>query len=509
MEAINFKYEKSDNIINFDEQDLLRDVCQKFANSKSLSINQLLFYIKENNNFDKSFSLIPINLDDNIKTTHLTSKEILVFEEIPFCITFHYPKRDTHSLVAKGTDKIREVFDEYIKEEEVDINEIYILYNAKYKNYDILGEDTVFSFANKLDKENKKIAISIGDSENKAEKIQPTFQNYVPVDISNDNRGFKIYFLYGFKTITIHEEKTNQMKQAFEKFASKAQLSTEQLKQLFFIYESLGETKTYTYDTIGDLTVYNFANQEDKKKKEISLKAKENLSEKELIDDISTPLINNNIIQDNEKEQEDKKLFIIFFSEGKPFPMEVESDQKLIDVFQRYCLQLNKDSKELYFVYNRKKHTCRDVENTKIKEIINEKDKKEKLMHIKVGNFTDEELPLIILANKNKSYYIKKFFIGNFIILVIQYLVILLTTFLLFFYEVNKKVKLEDISIIYKLIPLMIISPLLIIFDYWFKKTQLKIIMIIFYVVFPPFVIFYGFLLAQFIEPKYIIILFY
>ena len=79
---------------------------------------------------------------------------------------------------------------------------------------------------------------------------------------------FCIKFLASNKNINLAVKEKEKMKDVFERYAEKAKVN---LKQVFFLYNS----KNYFYEEIGDLTVFDMANKEDKEVKVMSVTVNE------------------------------------------------------------------------------------------------------------------------------------------------------------------------------------------------------------------------------------------
>ena len=269
---INFKYQKTDNIIQYNGEPL-KALCQNFANDKSLDINTLLFYYKGNQ----------ITLDENITAEQLLygknqgenpndisndqkKMTIKVFKEIPFTIKYSFKSIDYH-LNAEETDKIKDVFKECATEQKVEVKEIYFFKNGDITVYDQEGNKTVNEFANKFDKESKTMAIVLYDFDRNSEQGQYREIKDTPVDIKIIKEGnmFIIYFTYEGYEYYIQAKETDKIKEVFDHSKSKGGFN---LKEVYFNYKG----RVFFCDKIGENTIVtDFAKDPDKELKEMHI----------------------------------------------------------------------------------------------------------------------------------------------------------------------------------------------------------------------------------------------
>ena len=181
-----------------------------------------------------------------------------------------------------------------------------------------------------------------------------------------------------------------------------------------------------------------------------------------------------------------------------------------------------------------------ELGDKKVKDVMNKNDKKEKVMSIDVAsndfdeqsinndndNIKEQEdkrvniagvdngiLQNLVQNSVRQEYYEplaqekKSFFIKNFMILGIQYALIILLAFLGFFFKINEILTKADFSQLVKFLPLFcIILVLSFIFDIFLKEYKNTKYMIILYIFYSICIIYYSFIISEYLDYKYIIV---
>ena len=98
----------------------------------------------------------------------------------------------------------------------------------------------------------------------------------------------------------------------------------------------------------------------------------------------------------------------------------------------------------------------------------------------------------------------KKFYLNNFIILVIHFSLIIILTMVGFEYKLNERLIELDISLKVKYIPFLALIFLSSIIINCLHKKQSTKWLLIFHAIYPSFIVYYSFLLSSFIDTKYI-----
>lgn len=206
----------------------------------------------------------------------------------------------------------------------------------------------------------------------------------------------------------------------------------------------------------------------------------------------------------------------------------------LKDVLKQFAVQIKLDLSKIFILYCSRALEPEDNEKTLI-EIANQLDKKDKVMTLSAHDIDEEYLPeqkssdevLDIINNSrrdNSQHLIenrrsiepldpqfhekKKFYLKNFIILIIQYTSII-SLFALKYIPIIDEVLLEYkySIIIYGFPPLIIITSIMsIVINECLQEDKTNKCMIIFLVFYPIFVIYCNLILSFYLDIKYIII---
>ena len=186
---INFIYKGKNHIISCNTSDKFKDVCENFVKKNSLNIDNILFI----NNGTK------INLDLDLyveeefseKIHHNKKKnkvDVFVFDESPFKIKF-LDKNGTVILDVKENDKMKDILKKYASKDKKKLSNIFFLYNGESYTYKTIGNKTVFTLANQLDKTSKVMSITVNEYElnpqdNKAYQNSISIVNKLDLNIS-------------------------------------------------------------------------------------------------------------------------------------------------------------------------------------------------------------------------------------------------------------------------------------------------------------------------------------
>ena len=242
MEII-FEYQKQGKIFQCNGEPL-KDLCKKFAEDKSLDINNLFFYYKgqeinlnENDIINKLFNennqvVNPNEINDISNTPKKITIKVFT---APFAVKFIFGGSE-YQLIADKTDLMQNVLEEWAEELKVEVKEIYFLKDGSMSIYEKLGNIIVDEFANKFDKENKTISILIYDYDRNTEEEQTKiFLNKpVEVEITEYPNMFKINFTYLDAKYYIYSQNTDKMKKVFADSQIKGSFKVD---NVFFIYK--------------------------------------------------------------------------------------------------------------------------------------------------------------------------------------------------------------------------------------------------------------------------------
>ena len=167
MIDINFKYKNKDNIIQCNRVNTIKDICNKFITENALDEDNIYFV----------YNGIKINLEQNLFLEKIFEEwngnvgnnqqylEILVLEEYSFIIEFNYNSKISN-LKVKISEKIRDVFQRFAGEINIDIHQIYFLYKGEIFSFNNCNNKTVGDIANNFDKNRKVMNIIVVDNEN-------------------------------------------------------------------------------------------------------------------------------------------------------------------------------------------------------------------------------------------------------------------------------------------------------------------------------------------------------
>ena len=226
------------------------------------------------------------------------------------------------------------------------------------------------------------------------------------------------------------------------------------------------------------------------------------------------------------------------YNDGNIPPFNVNEDEIMEDILKKFASKINMDKEKLLFLYNG--GPLMELGDKKVKDVMNKNDKKEKVMSIDVAsndfdeqsinndndNIKEQEdkkvniagvdngiLQNLVQNSVRQEYYEplaqekKSFFIKNFMILGIQYALIILLAFLGFFFKINEILTKADFSQLVKFLPLFcIILVLSFIFDIFLKEYKNTKYMIILYIFYSICIIYYSFIISEYLDYKYIIV---
>ena len=244
---------------------------------------------------------------------------------------------------------------------------------------------------------------------------------------------------------------------------------------------------------------------------------------------------------------------IIFIIPNKKITLEVKLNEKMEDILKRYSLKARINLEGIYFQYRAQHFSYENIINKTVQDLLNYDksniDKESKLMYISLIDFNsktiksidiEKEMQEIINVDKendnlddidiedienfeenllNDSKIIevnnlelmnplaeKRFYLINFLILLIQYVFIISLTIVGFEYKINEMLIKLDISFIVKYIYVSIFFFLLSFIILCLNKLKKKRYLLIFHTIYPIFILYYGFLISEYIKSKYIII---
>ena len=314
----------------------------------------------------------------------------------------------------------------------------------------------------------------------------------------------EINFKYREKNNIIKCNKEDLIKQVCINFAEQTDLDIE---NIFFIYEGRKLNLELNF-TINEQ--FRLDDKKNKKKKRIDLEVCEEF-----------PF----------------KIKFLYNEENIP-PFNVNEDENMEDILKKFASRIKKDREKLLFLHNG--GPLLELGDKKVKDVMNKNDKKEKVMSIDVAlNDFDEEsinndndkvkeqedkivniagiedgmIQNFVQTSVRQGYYEplskekKSFFIKNFMILGIQHASIILLSFFGFFFKINELLTKADFSPLAKFLPLFFVVLILsFVFDIFLKEYKNTKYMIILYIFYPICIIYYSFIISEYLDYKYIII---
>ena len=165
MIEINFKYQKNNNIIKCNEDDIISDVCEQFKNK--IKNNKILFIYED----------MKINLELKMKVKDLLQYDnkkkkkkyiINVYNE-PIQIQFTYLGQDTF-LKVNEDEKLEDILKRYIEKINKDFNSVYFLLNGETITEEIYNS-TFNNFSNNdINKNSNSVRILVYDADDISSK---------------------------------------------------------------------------------------------------------------------------------------------------------------------------------------------------------------------------------------------------------------------------------------------------------------------------------------------------
>ena len=162
---INFIYQEKDHKVECSEADLIKDVCEKFANENNLDLDVIYFVYKgEKINFNLGLYVQELYDLKNNSNEEQKRMDIYINEE-PFHINFFYNSKKK-PIKVKLTDKIKDAFKKYADEIQIDLSKVFFLYNTERYFYDKMEDERISDIITKIDKGQKVMSITIYPLEN-------------------------------------------------------------------------------------------------------------------------------------------------------------------------------------------------------------------------------------------------------------------------------------------------------------------------------------------------------
>ena len=228
---------------------------------------------------------------------------------------------------------------------------------------------------------------------------------------------------------------------------------------------------------------------------------------------------------------------IIFAYPKKRIIIKVNLNEKMKDILRRFAKEARILLNDIIFQYHNQKFTYENIGDKTANDILDSKiDRDDKLMTISLFNQRNDTIDSVKISvdleenNKSINDEIdpdinfrenllegnienlenintkKRFYLKNLIILAIQYTLIISLSVVGFIYKLNEKLIEWDVSMEIKYTPFIAFIFLLALIIESLSDYKTKKFMIIFHILYPTFIIYYGFLLPEFIDSKYIII---
>ena len=108
MIEINFKFQKQDIVIKSDAGQLLQDVCEEFAKTAKVDLDNIFFvYNGEKINLAMNYY---VGQQFNLDSGEGQRIDLLVFKENPFSVVFKYFGVD-YVIGAKETEKMKKIIE--------------------------------------------------------------------------------------------------------------------------------------------------------------------------------------------------------------------------------------------------------------------------------------------------------------------------------------------------------------------------------------------------------------
>ena len=187
MIEVVFKYKDKEFIINYDRPRKLKEICEEFATKQSLDMNDIFFTYK----YEKVNLNTELYLEQQFNLKNKTRIEFLVIRETPFQIIFLYSGK-TMILKVKETEKMKDIFKRFTKKARIDLTKIFFLYKGNEYNYNNIGEITVGEIIgneNDIDRREQLMSIPVKGLRNDTINSIPEMENPL---IDNDNNSDNI-----------------------------------------------------------------------------------------------------------------------------------------------------------------------------------------------------------------------------------------------------------------------------------------------------------------------------
>ena len=160
MIEINFKFQKQDIVIKSDVGQLLQDVCEEFAKTAKVDLDNIFFvYNGEKINLAMNYY---VGQQFNLDSGEGQRIDLLVFKENPFSVVFKYFGVD-YVIGAKETEKMKKIIEKFEAKSNVDLKNVFLTYSGNILTD--FEEKTLDQIINKLDREAKVMTILVNDLE--------------------------------------------------------------------------------------------------------------------------------------------------------------------------------------------------------------------------------------------------------------------------------------------------------------------------------------------------------
>jgi hypothetical protein len=246
MIKLTFRFKGENEIIECEKTSNLREVCADFAKKKSLDLEELNFnYYDSEINIDSNLSVEKELCLENELTEENKQYEINVFLKSPFQVIF-----GDISIKCKRTELMKNIFDKYSKQENIDLSRYDYLYNSYPINISELGYKSVYDIANNTDKMRNVMCITQVDKINSSRNPSEIFQEQLFKIKINDK--------------TINVEQTDLMSTILAKYAEEENIN---LSKYDFLYNG----NRIIISELGKKTVNDLANDIDKIKNSMNI----------------------------------------------------------------------------------------------------------------------------------------------------------------------------------------------------------------------------------------------
>ena len=165
MLEIIFKYNNKNYIFDYTEPKKLKEILEEFAKNNSLDVNDI-FLIYEGEKVNLNTELYIEEQFGLLKKKNVKRLEFLVLKETPFQIIFAYPKKRI-IIKVNLNEKMKDILRRFAKEARILLNDIIFQYHNQKFTYENIGDKTANDILDsKIDRDDKLMTISLFNQRN-------------------------------------------------------------------------------------------------------------------------------------------------------------------------------------------------------------------------------------------------------------------------------------------------------------------------------------------------------